>query len=124
MNAADEPAANVSKEGQRNGGAREWGDGWLARSLSLSAFLCPPIPLPKQLAHLARVMTVGDFFASCFGRRSEVISLPVIVEDADSYNFWHMPFRNQGQGALRGHGAGRTHAESGMIRRGGRENLY
>ncbi|MCY2995090.1 MAG: DUF2961 domain-containing protein [Planctomycetota bacterium] len=37
---------------------------------------------------------VGDFFASCFGRRSEVISLPVIVEDADSYNcFWHMPFR-------------------------------
>ncbi|MHC4694962.1 MAG: DUF2961 domain-containing protein, partial [Planctomycetota bacterium] len=37
---------------------------------------------------------VGDFFANCFGRRSEVISLPVIVEDADSYNcFWHMPFR-------------------------------
>ena len=37
---------------------------------------------------------VGDFFANSFGRRSEVISLPVIVEDADSYNcFWHMPFR-------------------------------
>ncbi|MBM3333714.1 DUF2961 domain-containing protein, partial [Candidatus Sumerlaeota bacterium] len=37
---------------------------------------------------------VGDFFASCFGKRTEVISLPVIVEDADSYNcFWHMPFR-------------------------------
>lgn len=37
---------------------------------------------------------VGDFFASCFGRRSAVISLPVAVEDADSYNcFWHMPFR-------------------------------
>jgi hypothetical protein len=37
---------------------------------------------------------VGDFFASCFGRRDEVTSLPVIVEDADSYNcFWHMPFR-------------------------------
>jgi D-arabinan exo alpha-(1,3)/(1,5)-arabinofuranosidase (non-reducing end) len=37
---------------------------------------------------------VGDFFANGFGRRSEVISLPVIVEDADSYNcFWHMPFR-------------------------------
>jgi hypothetical protein len=37
---------------------------------------------------------VGDFFANCFGRRSEVISTPVIVEDADSYNcFWHMPFR-------------------------------
>jgi len=37
---------------------------------------------------------VGDFFANCFGRRSEVISLPVAVEDADSYNcFWHMPFR-------------------------------
>lgn len=37
---------------------------------------------------------VGDFFANCFGRRSEVISLPVVVEDADSYNcFWPMPFR-------------------------------
>ncbi len=37
---------------------------------------------------------VGDFFANCFGRRDEVISLPVIVEDADSYNcFWPMPFR-------------------------------
>lgn len=37
---------------------------------------------------------VGDFFANCFGRRSEVISTPVIVEDADSYNcFWRMPFR-------------------------------
>ena len=37
---------------------------------------------------------VGDFFASGFGARSEVISLPVVVEDADSYNcFWSMPFR-------------------------------
>ncbi len=37
---------------------------------------------------------VGDFFANAFGKRSEVISLPVVVEDADSYNcFWHMPFR-------------------------------
>ncbi len=37
---------------------------------------------------------VGDFFASCFGKRMEVISLPVIVEDGDSYNcFWKMPFR-------------------------------
>ena len=37
---------------------------------------------------------VGDFFANCFGRRSSVISLPVIVEDADSYNcYWQMPFR-------------------------------
>ena len=36
---------------------------------------------------------VGDFFASCFGKRMEVISEPVIVEDGDSYNcFWHMPF--------------------------------
>jgi hypothetical protein len=36
----------------------------------------------------------GDFFANCFGKRSEVISQPVIVEDADSYNsFWPMPFR-------------------------------
>jgi len=37
---------------------------------------------------------VGDFFANCFGKRSEVISLPVVVEDADSYNcYWRMPFR-------------------------------
>lgn len=37
---------------------------------------------------------VGDFFANSFGKRSEVISVPVVVEDADSYNcFWHMPFR-------------------------------
>ncbi len=37
---------------------------------------------------------VGDFFANCFGRRTEVISLPVIVEGSDSYNaFWRMPFR-------------------------------
>ena len=37
---------------------------------------------------------VGDFFANCFGQRREVISLPVIVEDADSYNcYWRMPFR-------------------------------
>ena len=37
---------------------------------------------------------VGDFFANSFGKRSSVVSLPVVVEDADSYNcFWHMPFR-------------------------------
>ena len=37
---------------------------------------------------------VGDFFANCFGERREVISLPVMVEDGDSYNcFWQMPFR-------------------------------
>lgn len=37
---------------------------------------------------------VGDFFANCFGQRREVISAPVVVEDADSYNcFWRMPFR-------------------------------
>jgi hypothetical protein len=37
---------------------------------------------------------VGDFFANCFGQRREVISLAVIVEDADSYNcYWRMPFR-------------------------------
>lgn len=39
---------------------------------------------------------VGDFFANCFGRRDEVISLPVVVEDADSYNaYWRMPFRER-----------------------------
>jgi len=37
---------------------------------------------------------VGDFFANCFGERREVISLPVVVENADAYNcFWQMPFR-------------------------------
>lgn len=37
---------------------------------------------------------VGDFFVNCFGQRREVISLPVVVEDGDSYNcFWRMPFR-------------------------------
>jgi hypothetical protein len=37
---------------------------------------------------------VGDFFANCFGRRRPVISLPVVVEDADSYNcYWQMPFQ-------------------------------
>ncbi len=36
----------------------------------------------------------GDFFANCFGKRSEVISIPVVVEGADSYNsFWPMPFQ-------------------------------
>lgn len=37
---------------------------------------------------------LGDFFANCFGQRRQVISVPVVVEDADSYNcFWRMPFR-------------------------------
>ena len=37
---------------------------------------------------------VGDFFGCCFGKRMEIISDPVVVEDGDSYNcFWHMPFR-------------------------------
>ena len=37
---------------------------------------------------------LGDFFANSFGKRSEVISVPVVVEDADSYNcYWRMPFR-------------------------------
>ncbi|MCW3099955.1 MAG: hypothetical protein JWL77_5573 [Chthonomonadaceae bacterium] len=37
---------------------------------------------------------LGDFFANCFGKRSEVISMPVIVANGESYNcFWKMPFR-------------------------------
>jgi hypothetical protein len=37
---------------------------------------------------------VGDFFANCFGRRDEVVSLPVIVDHGNAYNcFWRMPFR-------------------------------
>lgn len=36
---------------------------------------------------------VGDFFANAYGKRSEVISLPVVVDDGDAYNcFWPMPF--------------------------------
>ncbi len=39
---------------------------------------------------------LGDFFANSFGKRAEVISLPVVVEGGDSYNcFWRMPFRKQ-----------------------------
>ena len=37
---------------------------------------------------------LGDFFASCFGQRREVTSLPVVVNDGTAYNcFWPMPFR-------------------------------
>ena len=37
---------------------------------------------------------VGDFFGGCFGKRSEVVSIPVVTQGGDSYNcFWHMPFR-------------------------------
>jgi hypothetical protein len=37
---------------------------------------------------------LGDFFASCFGQRREVVSLPVIVNNGTAYNcFWPMPFR-------------------------------
>jgi hypothetical protein len=36
---------------------------------------------------------VGDFFASCFGLRREVNSLPVVVQGGAAYNcFWRMPF--------------------------------
>jgi len=37
---------------------------------------------------------LGDFFANCFGKRREVISIPVTVANGDAYNcFWRMPFR-------------------------------
>ncbi len=36
---------------------------------------------------------VGDFFAGCFGKRAEVISLPITVTRGSAYNcFWQMPF--------------------------------
>jgi hypothetical protein len=36
---------------------------------------------------------LGDFFAGCFGKRAEVISLPVVVTRGSAYNcFWRMPF--------------------------------
>ncbi len=44
---------------------------------------------------------VGDFFAVGFGRRREVRSVPVQVEDGDSYNaFWPMPFRKSAKVTL------------------------
>jgi hypothetical protein len=37
---------------------------------------------------------MSDFFAAGFGRRTTVLSLPVVTEDGDSYNcWWRMPFR-------------------------------
>jgi len=37
---------------------------------------------------------LGDFFANCFGKRREVVSIPVTVANGDAYNcFWRMPFR-------------------------------
>jgi hypothetical protein len=37
---------------------------------------------------------IGDFFAAGFGLRTEIKSIPVIVEGGDGYNcFWTMPFR-------------------------------
>jgi hypothetical protein len=42
----------------------------------------------------------GDFFANCFGKRSEVISLPVIVEDADSYRSGQSKQRQKYQSSI------------------------
>lgn len=37
---------------------------------------------------------LSDFFASGFGKRITVTSIPVVTEDGDSYNcYWRMPFR-------------------------------
>lgn len=37
---------------------------------------------------------MSDFFAASFGRRTTVLSVPVVTEDGDSYNcWWRMPFR-------------------------------
>ncbi len=37
---------------------------------------------------------LSDFFGSCFGKRITVRSMPVAVDDGDSYNcYWRMPFR-------------------------------
>jgi len=38
---------------------------------------------------------IGDFFASGFGLRKEVKSIPVLVEGGDGYNcYWQMPFHS------------------------------
>ncbi len=53
---------------------------------------------------------VGDFFANAFGRRDEVISQPVLVEDGDSYNcFWRMPFRDRARVEVINQGSRPTH---------------
>ena len=37
---------------------------------------------------------LGDFFANAYGKQMQVVSVPIIVEDADSYNcYWKMPFK-------------------------------
>lgn len=41
---------------------------------------------------------LGDFFAAGFGRRMEVNSVPVQVQEGDAYNcFWPMPFHRRGR---------------------------
>lgn len=48
---------------------------------------------------------VGDFFASGFGMRMEVRSVPVQVENGASYNcFWPMPFRRSARIEIRNDG--------------------
>jgi len=44
---------------------------------------------------------LGDFFAAGFGRRMEVQSIPVQVQEGDAYNcFWPMPFHRRGKVTL------------------------
>jgi hypothetical protein len=48
---------------------------------------------------------LGDFFAAGFGLRTEIISMPVIVEGGDGYNcYWTMPFRKSARITLTNEG--------------------
>ena len=50
--------------------------------------------LRRQSASGVRSPVWATSLPTAFGQRTEVISVPVVVEDADSYNcFWRMPFR-------------------------------
>jgi len=48
---------------------------------------------------------LGDFFAAGFGLRTEIVSMPVIVEGGDGYNcYWTMPFRKSARITLTNEG--------------------
>ncbi|HBB93192.1 MAG: hypothetical protein A2X22_04760 [Bacteroidetes bacterium GWF2_49_14] len=52
---------------------------------------------------------IGDFFASGFGLRKEVRSIPVLVEGGDGYNcYWQMPFRTAAKITVTNDGAKRA----------------
>jgi len=56
---------------------------------------CPAVEAP-----------LGDFFATGFGLRREIRSIPVLVEGGDGYNcYWQMPFFKRGKITVTNEGA-------------------